>query len=172
MDVEDLAADLIDAQAEHHRLQQWLQQRRSLRAEPAYDQGLTAGTFTMDPDGTPFVYPYSTARHFTISQVDFSSPTGREYFKGLLQDAVDDGRDGWMEDSGEYTPDSAVSADGTPGPAMHDRYVEQYHATAREFEETAPRPLLPFQRSGWTDAIKKSSIMWGGDPTPVGASTA
>ena len=76
-----------------------------------------------------------------------------------------DGYDGWMEDFGEYTPDDAVSDDGTPGPAMHNRYVEQYHAAARSFEESASRPLLRFNRSGWTGAIKESSIVWGGDPT-------
>ncbi|WP_141012838.1 TIM-barrel domain-containing protein [Nocardioides sambongensis] len=134
-------------------------------------RGVEAGAFSRNPDGSPLTYPYSTARHFTISQVDFSGEAGREYFKDLLQESVDHGYDGWMEDFGEYSPDSAVSDDGTPGPTMHNRYVEQYHATAREFEEEAPRPLLRFNRSGWTDAIKESSIVWGGDPRPPGAST-
>lgn len=133
--------------------------------QPAYDRGLDAGAFTMNPDGTPLVYPYSTASHFVVSQVDFSGEAGRDYYQSLLQEAVDHGYDGWMEDFGEYTPDTAVSDDGTPGPTMHNRYVEQYHGTAREFETGAPRPLLRFQRSGWTGAIKDSSIVWGGDPT-------
>ncbi|MGB0099860.1 MAG: TIM-barrel domain-containing protein [Nocardioides sp.] len=132
---------------------------------PEYQQGIDANAFTRGADGSTLVYPYSTARHFEVSQVDFSSEAGREYFKGLLQEAVDHGYDGWMEDFGEYTPDDALYADGTPDSAMHNRYVEDYHATAREFEETAPRPLLRFQRSGWTDAVKESSIVWGGDPT-------
>ena len=133
--------------------------------QPAYDAGLAAGAFTLNPDGSTLVYPYSTASHFVVSQVDFSGEAGQDYFEGLLGEAVDDGYDGWMEDFGEYTPDDAVSDDGTPGPAMHNRYVEQYHATARDFETKAPRPLLRFQRSGWTDAVKESSIVWGGDPT-------
>ena len=133
--------------------------------EPAYQQGLDAGAFSMNPDGTPLVYPYSTASKFRVSQVDFSGPAGRAYFQGLLQESVDHGYDGWMEDFGEYTPDTVVSDDGTPGPAMHNRYVDQYHATAREFEAAAPRPLLRFQRSGWTGSVKEASIVWGGDPT-------
>lgn len=130
-----------------------------------YDRGIETDAFTRAADGSTLVYPYSTASHFTVSQFDFSAASGRDLFKGLLQQSVDHGYDGWMEDFGEYTPDDVVSADGTPGPTMHNRYVEQYHATAREFEVQAPRPLLRFQRSGWTDAIKESSIVWGGDPT-------
>ena len=133
--------------------------------QPVYDQGVAAGAFTRDPDGSPLVYRYSTATNFDVSQLDFSAASGRELFHRLLGEAVADGYDGWMEDFGEYTPATAVSADGTPGPTMHNRYVEQYHAAARDFETRAPRPLLRFNRSGWTDAIKESSIVWGGDPT-------
>ncbi|MDI6909121.1 TIM-barrel domain-containing protein [Nocardioides sp.] len=133
--------------------------------QPVYDEGVAAGAFTRNPDGSPLVYRYSTASNFRVSQFDFSAAAGRDLFHRLLDEAVADGYDGWMEDFGEYTPGTAVSADGTPGPTMHNRYVEQYHATARDFETRAPRPLLRFNRSGWTDAIKESSIVWGGDPT-------
>lgn len=133
--------------------------------QPVYDQGLAAGAYTLAADGSVLKYPYNTASHFEVSQIDFSADAGVDLFKQLLQESVDDGYDGWMEDFGEYTPNDVISADGTPGPAMHNRYVEQYHAAAREFEESAPRPLLRFQRSGWTDAVKESSIVWGGDPT-------
>ncbi|WP_243056362.1 TIM-barrel domain-containing protein [Nocardioides sp. SR21] len=133
--------------------------------QPVYDQGLETNAFTRAADGSVLQYPYNTASHFEVSQIDFSAASGQALFKQLLQESVDDGYDGWMEDFGEYTPDDVISADGTPGPAMHNRYVEQYHATARDFEESAPRPLLRFQRSGWTDAVKESSIVWGGDPT-------
>lgn len=136
-----------------------------VKHKAAYDPGLAAGAFTRNPDGSVLTYPYNTASHFEVSQLDFSAPAGRELFERLLGESVADGYDGWMEDFGEYTPQTAVSADGTPGPTMHNRYVEQYHATARDFEEKAPRPLLRFQRSGWTGAVKESSIVWGGDPT-------
>ncbi|ABL80477.1 glycoside hydrolase, family 31 [Nocardioides sp. JS614] len=133
--------------------------------QPVYDEGVAAGAFTRNPDGSPLVYRYSTATNFRVSQLDFSAAPGRDLFHQLLDEAVADGYDGWMEDFGEYTPATAVSADGTPGPTMHNRYVEQYHAAARDFETQASRPLLRFNRSGWTDAIKESSIVWGGDPT-------
>lgn len=130
-----------------------------------YDQGIATDAFSKNPDGSVLVYPYSTASKFEVSQFDFSATAGQDLFKELLQQSIDHGYDGWMEDFGEYTPNDVVSADGTPGPAMHNRYVEQYHGTARDFEEQTEKPLLRFQRSGWTNAIPDSSIVWGGDPT-------
>lgn len=133
--------------------------------QPVYDQFLAADALTKNADGSTLVFPYNTASHFLVSQIDFSAATGRDLFEGLLGEAVDDGYDGWMEDFGEYMPDDALSADGTPGTQMHNRYVEEYHAAAREFEVRAQRPLLRYSRSGWTDAVKESPIVWGGDPT-------
>jgi alpha-glucosidase (family GH31 glycosyl hydrolase) len=70
-----------------------------------------------------------------------------------------------MEDFGEYTPSDVVSADGTPGPAMHNRYVTLYHRSARRFAERTSKPLARFNRSGWAGAQPYSQIVWGGDPT-------
>jgi len=130
-----------------------------------FDPGAEAGAFTAKPDGTPYTYHYSTATEFDVAQFDFSSDAGRRLFHGVLDLVIADGYDGWMEDFGEYTPDDAVSADGTPGTVMHNRYVELYHAAANEFSRSAPRPLARFNRSGWTGAIAESQIVWGGDPT-------
>ena len=52
----------------------------------------------------------------------------------------------------------SLLADGTPGPAMHNRYVTLYHRGAHRYSVTAPRPLARFNRSGWTGAAQSSSI--------------
>jgi alpha-glucosidase (family GH31 glycosyl hydrolase) len=70
-----------------------------------------------------------------------------------------------MEDFGEYTPADAVSADGTPGPAMHNRYPLLYHQAAHEFSAASGRALARFNRSGWTGTARHSQVVWGGDPT-------
>ncbi len=134
-------------------------------SHPEYAANAAQGAFTKNADGTPLVYRYSTATNFQVSQFDFSAEPGRNAFASVLGRALGDGYDGWMEDFGEYTPDTALSADGTPGPTMHNRYVEQYRATAHDVSEAAPRPLARYSRAGWTDAIKESEIVWGGDPT-------
>ena len=71
-----------------------------------------------------------------------------------------------MEDFGEYTPPDAVSASGTPSPAMHNAYPVLYHDAAYAYSRgRSPRPLARFNRSGWTGAARVSQIVWGGDPS-------
>lgn len=134
---------------------------------PRYAEGVERGAYTLDADGEVLVYKYSTATSFQVAQIDFSAPEGRAFFHELLAEAVADGYDGWMEDFGEYTPDDAVSADGTPGPAMHNRYAADYHRVAHDFAAEQDRPLFRYVRSGWTGSAQHSPIVWGGDPTTV-----
>src|SRR6185369_11235438 len=84
-------------------------------------------------------YQYFTSRFFDVSQFDFSARAGRDAYGSLLALAVADGHDGWMEDFGEYTPlDSA---------------------------RRQRRPIVRFQRSGWTGAARCAQVVWSGDPT-------
>jgi alpha-glucosidase (family GH31 glycosyl hydrolase) len=115
--------------------------------------------------GQPYEYRYTGSEQFLVGQFDFSSPAARDFYGGLLAEAVADGHDGWMEDFGEYTPADAVSSDGTPGPRMHNRYPALYHQAAYEFSRRAGRPLARFNRSGWTGTARFAQIVWGGDPT-------
>ena len=130
-----------------------------------YVPGSLTGAFNVEETGAPYRYRYFTTTFFDVVQFDFSSPIGVDLFHDVLDEVVAAGYDGWMEDFGEYTPDDAVSADGTPGPAMHNRYPELYHAAAWGYVQAAPRPLVRFNRSGWTGAIASSQVVWGGDPT-------
>jgi sulfoquinovosidase len=133
--------------------------------QPVYDRARSEGALTRNQLGLPYEYRYTGASQFLVGQFDFSSPSGVRLFGDLLQEAVDDGYDGWMEDFGEYTPADASSADGTPGPRMHNLYPVLYHRAARLFAERTARPLARFNRSGWTGAARYSQIVWGGDPT-------
>jgi alpha-D-xyloside xylohydrolase len=133
--------------------------------EPAYDQAAAAGVLTRNALGRPYQYRYTGASQFLVSQFDFSAPATNAFFGKLLGEAVAHGYDGWMEDFGEYTPPDARSANGMPGPAMHNLYPTLYHRAARDYAKTAPRPLARFNRSGWTAAARESQIVWGGDPT-------
>ncbi len=134
-------------------------------SHPQYDEAAANGWFNTDATGRPYQYRYSTADQFQVSQVDFTSPGGRDFFGRLLRDAVDDGFDGWMEDFGEYTPADARSSDGTPGPAMHNLYPTLYHRTATEQTASVGRPIANYVRSGFTGTAPYARIVWGGDPT-------
>lgn len=132
---------------------------------PAYDPVAAAGGLGRDATGAPYVYPYFTSRRFDVSQFDFSSKVGVAQFAGRLSEAYANGHDGWMEDFGEYTPADLVSADGTPGTAMHNRYPTLYHRAGYGFAKAQSRPLARFNRSGWTGTAASSQVVWGGDPT-------
>src|SRR4029450_9585547 len=65
---------------------------------------------------------------------------------------------------GEYTPLDVRTADGRDGSATHNRYVTDYHCAA--YEATRRRPVVRFQRSGWTGAARRAQVVRGGEPTP------
>jgi alpha-glucosidase (family GH31 glycosyl hydrolase) len=134
-------------------------------SHPTYQEAARNGWFNTDATGQPYQYRYSTADQFTVSQVDFTNPGGRDFFGRLLREAVDDGYDGWMEDFGEYTPEDARSSDGTPGTQMHNLYPTLYHRTATEQTANVGRPIANYVRSGFTGTAPYARIVWGGDPT-------
>ena len=133
--------------------------------EPEYDEAAANGYLTKNVLGQPYEYRYTGSSTFLVGQFDFSNPGARAFYGKLLGGAVGNGYDGWMEDFGEYTPTDAQSSDGTPGPAMHNRYPRLYHGAAHTFSVAAARPLARFNRSGWTGTAKESQIVWGGDPS-------
>jgi alpha-glucosidase (family GH31 glycosyl hydrolase) len=126
-----------------------------------YDQAAAAHGLTRDRTGAPYVYRYSTASRFQVSQFDLASGAGRAAFGGVLGEALADGYDGWMEDFGEYTPLDSVSAAGRSGAEVHNRYPVEYHCAAQDAAPRAGR----FVRSGFTGSARCSPVVWGGDPT-------
>ncbi|WP_372790702.1 TIM-barrel domain-containing protein [Paraconexibacter sp.] len=131
-----------------------------------FDEAVKRGVLTKRADGSDYIYDYQGSDRFKVGQVDFTHPDGPAFYGDLLEEAVEDGHDGWMEDFGEYTPLDAVAHDGGTGEAGHNAYVRQYHAAARLYARTrTKRPLARFNRSGWTGSAKESQIVWGGDPT-------
>jgi alpha-glucosidase (family GH31 glycosyl hydrolase) len=115
--------------------------------------------------GEPYLFQYSTDTSFQVAEIDFAEPAGREAFSSAAGEAIDDGHDGWMEDFGEYTPLDSQSHSGTPATRLHNPYVRQYHCAAFNAIAPAPRPIVRFQRSGWTGGAPCAQVVWGGDPT-------
>jgi alpha-glucosidase (family GH31 glycosyl hydrolase) len=120
-----------------------------------------AGTLLRNSAGEPYVFRYSTLERFSVAQFDFTSAPGRSLYGDLLDEALADGHDGWMEDFGEYTPLDARAASGLTGTALHDLYPTQYHCAAFAAAPRAGR----FVRSGWTGTARCAPIVWGGDPS-------
>jgi alpha-glucosidase (family GH31 glycosyl hydrolase) len=132
---------------------------------PRYREAADKGVLTKDSLGRPYEYRYTGSAQFFVGQLDPTHPGAAAFYGSLLDEAVRDGYDGWMEDFGEYTPLDARGQDGSTGSAGHNRYVAGYHAAARSYARSQPKPLARFNRSGWTGAAKESQIVWGGDPS-------
>jgi alpha-glucosidase (family GH31 glycosyl hydrolase) len=132
---------------------------------PPFDAAAAAGALTRTRNGDPYVYDYTGSQTFHVGQFDFSSGAGRRFYHQLLQEAVDDGYDGWMEDFGEYSPVDAVTADGVDGSGSHNLHPVGYHCAAWDFARRQQRPLVRFQRSGWTGVAPCAQVVWNGDPS-------
>jgi len=142
--------------------------------DPVFRRASEAGVLQTGPLGEPFTYPAfvggSGPAGFTqepLAQFDFTNPATDPFYAELVREAVDAGHDGWMEDFGENTPPFAGSADGTPGTRMHNRYPTLYHCAVMRIARRQPRPIVRFQRSGWTGSAACADNVWGGDPTTV-----
>ena len=130
-----------------------------------YDPAAAAGGLLQDQNGEPYHFQYSTDTSFEVAEFDFTSEAGRAGFSSVVDEAIADGHDGWMEDFGEYTPLDSMSAAGVPGTRLHNVYPRQYHCGAAGAVADAGRPIVRFQRSGWTGAARCAQVVWGGDPT-------
>ncbi len=135
--------------------------------EDAYEPAQAAGALTRTAAGNPYTYRYGADVDdlFVVGQYDFFRAAGREAYAERLGEAIDDGYDGWMEDFGEYTPLDSVSGDATDGARAHNEYARRYHCAAWDAVRGQPRPIVRFQRSGWTNAARCAQVVWGGDPT-------
>jgi alpha-glucosidase len=135
--------------------------------QPRYDEAVAAGALATRSDGSPYTYEYASSpqNRFDVAQFDFSADAGRSFYATLLAEAIADGHDGWMEDFGEYTPLDSHYANGMDGTRMHNLYPTQYHCAAYDFARAQERPVVRYQRSGFTGSARCATVVWSGDPT-------
>jgi alpha-glucosidase (family GH31 glycosyl hydrolase) len=138
--------------------------------EPRFSQARATGALLRGPDGGPSLFNSfvggTGSAGFTIQQVgeyDFTSAAGVSAYRQVIDRMLAVPHEGWMEDFGEYTPLDARAANGLAGSALHNRYPVLYHCAVHRI--TAGRPVVRFQRSGWTGAARCADDVWGGDPT-------
>ena len=134
---------------------------------PRYAGAAAAGALTQQRRRRARTLPlHRPAVSSTVGQFDFSG-AGRPAFYGtLLDEAVADGHDGWMEDFGEYTPRGlalgrrdARRRDAQPLPACS--------TTARRSASRARRGGRSRASTARAGPARRAArtIVWGGDPT-------
>jgi alpha-glucosidase (family GH31 glycosyl hydrolase) len=126
--------------------------------EPLWDQAVAAGALQKTPAGAPATFN-------SMAQFDFTSDTGLDVFGGVLKRILAAGHDGWIEDSGEYTPPDATDAIGSAPTVIHNGYPATYHCGVSSI--LGGRKVVRLQRSGWTGAARCAQDVGGGDPTPA-----
>lgn len=135
----------------------------------AFDVGDAEGHFIQLPTGGTYPVPYvayvgEDAQYHGV--VDFTSDAAATFWHGLIQEAIEDGYDGWMEDFGEYVPVDAVMSDGRTGIEYHNPYCTDYHAAS----DALTRPqrgndFAAFVRCGYTGTAPYARLVWGADPS-------
>jgi len=138
--------------------------------EPRFTSARTAGALLETAAGTPALFASFVGgtgpAGFSIQQVgeyDFAAKAGVAAYRDVVERMLAAGHEGWIEDFGEYTPLAARDARGRTGRALHNRSPVLYHCAVRRM--TATRPIVRFQRSGWSGAARCADDVWGGDPT-------
>jgi alpha-glucosidase (family GH31 glycosyl hydrolase) len=134
----------------------------SVLYQPLYSQAQKAGALLENRAGQPYPIHYN---QYHVAEFDFTAAAGLTFYRRLLTQAVNNGYDGWMEDFGEYTPPDAVAHNGTTGKTLHNTYPKQYHCAAYALTSHEPRPVIEFDRSGWTGSAACTPVVWSGDPT-------
>ena len=141
----------------------------SPRYEEAVAKELLTKTTTAAPTSTA-----TPARRSSSSASSTSPPPGPSSFFGdLLDEAVRWATTaGWRTSASTRRSTPARSTARAPPRCTTGTSRTTTRRRATYARERAPRPLARFNRSGWTGSAKESQIVWGGDPSTAGASTA
>ncbi|HEY1088845.1 MAG TPA: TIM-barrel domain-containing protein, partial [Archangium sp.] len=129
-----------------------------------YDEALDGGHLVGSPDGGPYLFSGVTFKPTGLA--DLSREPTREWVKGYLRRALDEGFDGWMADYGEWLPHDAVLASGEDPLLEHNRYARDWAQLNQEvMNEYAAdgRQRTFFSRAGWVGSNAVTPVVWAGD---------
>ncbi len=121
------------------------------------------GYLVEDSDGAPYM---GRITDFSAAHVDLSNPEARDWIKDVIKENVAGaGASGWMADFAEGLPYDAVLYSGANPKSYHNRYAEEWAEVNREAVRELGREddLVFFNRSGYTQSPRHSTLFWLGD---------
>jgi alpha-glucosidase len=113
-------------------------------------------------DGTPFL---TKATSFDFGIIDITNPDAYSWFKAIIKkNYLDKGIMGWMADFGEYLPTHCLLHSGNPE-ELHNKWPDLWVKLNREVLEEANMlsAAIFFNRAGYKDNCKYSTLIWNGD---------
>lgn len=105
------------------------------------------------------------ATSFDFGIVDLTNPEAYEWYKTIIKEQyLKLGIMGWMADFGEYLPVDCLLANGS-GEELHNQWPDLWVQLNREvLEETNMiGKALFFNRAGYKDNVKHTTLIWNGD---------
>ncbi|MBL8918168.1 MAG: hypothetical protein JNJ54_04870 [Myxococcaceae bacterium] len=159
-DAEQLAAELAAMGLDWHAyFNTFLVENESVFAEAVAGDHLVKNA-----KGTAALFDGVTFKPTGLA--DLSRAETREWVKGYLRRALDQGFKGWMADYGEWLPHDAVLASGENPLEAHNRYPTEWaklNAEVLKERDPSGQRLVFFARAGWFGANQHTPVVWAGD---------
>ncbi len=131
-----------------------------------FKQAAASGYLVKKADGTPYLVKNT---NFFAGLIDLANPEARTWIKGVIKTELvgKAGASGWMGDFGEALPFDGKLHDDADPQSWHNRYPQEWSQIQREAIEEAGRgaDIIFFNRSGFTQSPKYSTLFWLGDQT-------
>lgn len=125
-----------------------------------FQEAKERGYLVRDEHGEPYLVLNTD---FYFGMVDLTNPAAWDWYKQVLKEqVVASGASGWMADFGEGLPYDAVLFEDA-APVIHNQYPVLWAKLNREVVEETGRELVFFNRAGYTDNPKYSTLFWAGD---------
>ncbi len=137
-----------------------------MRAMSLVEYGRAHDLFVRLTNGNEFVSSVVSAGSQQILTIDLTNPDAVVWYRSLLQQALDMGYDGWMQDFGEYISPNVRMHDGRTGWEAHNAYpVISQRVVFDYLREQRGNDFQFWVRSGYTGTQSVTPMIWSGDPS-------
>ena len=125
-----------------------------LEPEGDYDYAIAHHLVVMNPDGSPAIFQ-SPFQNGEAALIDFTNPAAVAWWKSRIDQALDQGADGFMQDFGEQVDADWRFYNSQTGATMHNEYPVSYNRVTRQIidqymQQHPGRQIFFFTRAGYS----------------------